>query len=280
MRKLSGLFRYMASLGNNRQQAENMLTNSNSHFKYALHLFYLETAMEHQRKDTIRTRRHLLSAASRLFAEKGFRDSTIAEICNRAGTNVAAVNYHFGNKKNLYAESWRHSLRETLKACPADGGVSPDAPAEQRLRGRIRSLLQRITTPESHEFAIIDKELANPTGLLQEILQKEINPQREALHTIIFELLGPEATGQQIHFCQASIVGQCFHLMRVKQLLADNTNGKNGFALHDLDAFTDHIVTFSLAGIAAIRLQARAGQDNAAMVHAVDAPDENDGNGR
>ena len=77
----------------------------------------MATALEEQRKDTIRTRRHLLSAASSLFAEKGFRDITIAEICNRAGTNVAAVNYHFGNKKNLYVESWRHSFRETL-TCP------------------------------------------------------------------------------------------------------------------------------------------------------------------
>jgi len=193
---------------------------------------------------------------------------------------VAAVNYHFGNKKNLYAESWRHSFRETLEACPADGGVSPDAPAEQRLRGRIRSLLQRIAAPESHEFAIIDKELANPTGLLKEILQKEINPQREALHAIILELLGPGATDQQIHFCQASIVGQCFHLLRVKQLLADKSNEKNGFALHEIDAFTDHIVTFSLAGVAAIRLQAQAGTKNVAMGHAVDSPDENDGNWR
>lgn len=218
--------------------------------------------MEEQRKDTIRTRRHLLSAASSLFAEKGFRDSTIAEICNRAGTNVAAVNYHFGNKRNLYVESWRHSFRETLKSCPADGGVGPDAPAEQRLRGRVRSLLQRIAAPDSHEFAIIDKELANPTGLLKEILQKEINPQSEALQSIILELLGSGVTDQQIHFCQASIVGQCFHLLRVKKLLTGRTNEKNGCVLHDIDAFTDHIVTFSLAGIAAVRLQSRAQADN------------------
>jgi len=53
-----------------------MLTNSDSHLKYALHLFHMETALEEQRKNTIRTTLHLLSAASSLFAEKGFRDGT------------------------------------------------------------------------------------------------------------------------------------------------------------------------------------------------------------
>ena len=61
--------------------------------------------MKIPREDTARTRGKLLAAAGEIFAEKGFRETTIAEICLKAGTNVAAVNYHFGSKEALYSEA-------------------------------------------------------------------------------------------------------------------------------------------------------------------------------
>ena len=46
----------------------------------------------------------LLTAACDIFMEKGFRGTTVAEICACAGTNIAAVNYYFGSKEALYQE--------------------------------------------------------------------------------------------------------------------------------------------------------------------------------
>ena len=48
------------------------------------------------------TRQRLLEAAARLFAARGFTHVTVREICNAANANVAAVNYHFGDKLGLY----------------------------------------------------------------------------------------------------------------------------------------------------------------------------------
>ena len=63
--------------------------------------------MKAQRKGGVATRKKLLAAAGRVFAEKGYRDATIAEICRLAGTNIAAVNYHFSDKETLYREASR-----------------------------------------------------------------------------------------------------------------------------------------------------------------------------
>src|SRR5579862_3501720 len=60
------------------------------------------------------TRERLLEAAGEVFAQKGFREATIREICSRAGANIAAINYHFGGKERLYAEVLRYV--DSLKA--------------------------------------------------------------------------------------------------------------------------------------------------------------------
>ena len=83
------------------------------------------------RKDAWETRQRLLAAASELFAEKGFGETTHVEICAKARINTAAVNYHFGSKENLYVEAWKHSFAESVKAHPPDGGVPPKAPARK-----------------------------------------------------------------------------------------------------------------------------------------------------
>ena len=41
-----------------------------------------------------RSREHLLEVAGEVFAEEGYGRATSKEICERAGMNAAAVNYH------------------------------------------------------------------------------------------------------------------------------------------------------------------------------------------
>ncbi|MCL7422820.1 MAG: CerR family C-terminal domain-containing protein [Methylobacter sp.] len=203
-------------------------------------------------KQPLKTRQRLLVAASRIFAEKGYQDATIAEICEQAQTNIASVNYHFHDKENLYLEAWRHAFQEDLKAHPSGAGLAADTPAEVRLAGRIKSLIARIADPDSHFFAIVHREMAQQTSLLQQIMAQEINPERQALNELIGELLGPDATARQIQFCHASIVGQCFHLLTVKHIRFNEENRRYVMDLKDADAFADHVVRFSLAGIAAL----------------------------
>jgi len=157
------------------------------------------------------TRGRVLESACEVFAEKGYRDATIAEICERAKANIASVNYHFGDKQSLYAEAWRHSFHASLAVHPPDGGVPDDAPAQQRLRARILAVLRRIVDPNCREFAVVAREMANPTGLLEEAIQEAIEPLRQAMSDIVRELLGPSAGQTQVGLCLMSIIGQCFH---------------------------------------------------------------------
>src|ERR1700759_4339974 len=78
---------------------------------------------------TDHTRSAILSAAERLYADRGFADVTLRDIVAPADVNFAAVNYHFGSKDELIAELFvtrslatnRERLNE-LKTAEADGG--------------------------------------------------------------------------------------------------------------------------------------------------------------
>ena len=207
----------------------------------------------------------LLKAACKVFAEKGYRDATIAEICEKAGANIAAVNYYFRDKETLYGVAWRQAFQRSLEAYPPDGGVPADASAEERLRGRIISLVQRIINPENHEFEIIRKELANPTGLLEEVMRESIEPLARSLSAVVRELIGDNAPEVQVRLCQMSIMAQCLHPMmrrRLQKLLADGSAAPNKPLPQSsgIEIIAEHITQFSLAGIKEIRRRIEAGE--------------------
>jgi TetR/AcrR family transcriptional regulator, regulator of cefoperazone and chloramphenicol sensitivity len=210
--------------------------------------------MKIERQDAMRTRKDLLMAASDIFAEKGFRDATIAEISQRAGANIAAVNYHFGDKETLYREAWRQSFRDSIKAHPPDGGVDLNAPPEQRLRGQVAALLRRITDKDNKGFLIVNKELANPTGLLEEVMREEMRPLRRRIMTLVREILGPDRSEAEVRFCTLSVASQCVIPAFTNMVEKPETDGENeSLRIDDIEAYAEHVVVFSLAGMGAIR---------------------------
>jgi len=210
--------------------------------------------MKERIKEEGDTSRKLLVSASAVFAEKGYRNATVAEICERAGTNIAAVNYHFGNKEALYRESWLYTFRASIAAHPPDGGVAADAPAEERLRCYIKATLQRAVAEENVEFRIMTKEMAQPTGLLDIVAHESITPLRQMLEGVIRELMGPGADEMPVHCCGISIMNQCVHPM-VEHTWGHRTDEKHFTPPVDIniESFAEHVFRFSLAGIYAYR---------------------------
>lgn len=212
--------------------------------------------MRRQRTDGRETRQRLLDAASMVFAEKGFWETTNADICQKAKVNTAGVNYHFGSKEELYVEAWKYSFDKSLKRHPPDGGISPDAPAQERLHGRVLSFIQRVCDPKTYELQIVHKEMACPTGLLQEILHSSIGSLNDGFRPVVEELLGSNVSDRDVNFCFMNVVDMCFGVVRhlhSRKMLKKKRNESYIFSKKDVEAFADHVVHFSLAGIRSIR---------------------------
>src|ERR1700688_912164 len=89
------------------------------------------------------TRTKLLDAAGQVFADSGFQAATVREICARAGVNVALVNYHFGDKLELYTEVLRQSIGASGNGIIRQA-IDSTAPPEVAIRELIHAMLQRV----------------------------------------------------------------------------------------------------------------------------------------
>ena len=208
--------------------------------------------MESLARQSGSTREKILDVASGIFAEKGYRGTTVAQICRLAKVNIASVNYHFGSKEALYQEAWRHAHALLINRFPPDGGIAPDAPAQQRLEGRIRATLQRALSEDAAEFRFMRNEMANPTGLLRQVIQDTIRPLRQSLHEILTQLLGNGADARTIELCEMSVIGPLLQIMR-RQRVQSHDGLAPLFTEDRLEDMVKHFTTFTLAGIDGIR---------------------------
>jgi AcrR family transcriptional regulator len=197
------------------------------------------------------TQQRLLQAAGEIFAVQGYRQATVRDIIERAGVNIAAVNYHFGDKLGLYVAVLQYWLGAAVEKYPADGGLAPDAPAAQRLQAFIRAFFFRVMddgAPAWHG-KLMAREMADPTpGVIEMLVETHFRANATILFKVLHDLLGQNASEERIRFCAFSVVGQCLfyrHCQHTIPLMAPEQK----FGPAEIERIAEHITAFTLAGI-------------------------------
>lgn len=196
------------------------------------------------------TRQRLLDAAGEVFAARGFRATTVREICQRARANLAAVNYHFGDKERLYAAVLQYTFRCAVEKYPLDLGLGMEATVEERLRAFIRSHLFSFLDdglPAWHG-KLIAREMAEPTRALQAVVEQMIRPEAELLMSIVRDVLGHNASQQQVWQCTASIIGQCLFYQHARPVITQ-LHPEQTFTPEAVEQLVEHITQFSLSAL-------------------------------
>ncbi len=192
-------------------------------------------------------RQRLLEAAEEVFARRGYDGATVRDICDRAGMNIAAVNYHFGDKERLYTETVKNAhqcgmAQMTTVEWPADA-----EPAD-KLRGFIHTMARTMHEPvRPTALQLMMREMSNPSPAGTAVVQEFIRPMAHRLRAIVAELFPhlPAATHLMIGF---SVVGQCLYY-RQNRHVSDLLFGAESMAALDADAVADHITRFTLAAL-------------------------------
>jgi len=200
------------------------------------------------------TRNRLLLAAAEVFAEQGFRHSRISDICERAQANIAAVNYHFGDKENLYLAVVQR-LDEESKADAPYMQIDPDASAEDKLRTFIRTFLGVLlrTGPSTWLGKLMAREMMEPTAALDYMIEHVIPPVDGAVRRIVSELLSLPPESPIVQLCVSSILSQCMIYFDTKEIALrmhpEIINPDRSFDPSTIALLAEHITQFSLRGM-------------------------------
>jgi AcrR family transcriptional regulator len=195
------------------------------------------------------TRDRIIEAAGEIFAERGFEATTVRDICQAAGANIAAVNYYFGDKQRLFVEAVLRAHRWRMQQAALPDWTT-NTPPSKKLTDFIATFIRRVRTgpKDTWQNRLIMREMMRPDAACAEVVRDSIRPQFEILMGILRALL-PEGTSvETLHLTAFSIVGQClfYHFADpvVRHLVDDVEYGE-----FSIDKLASHIAQFSLAAL-------------------------------
>ncbi len=197
----------------------------------------------------------LLDAAERLFAQKGFDATSVRDITNHAGCNVAAVNYHFHSKQNLYNEVFlrRITAMRAVRLAAIENVMSQTTPSPT-LTDLIRSFSNAFLEPLLDKttgqtfLKLVVREMNDPR-LPKDVFVKEmVTPTLTSLGKALTTLC-PHLDQKQIYLSIISILGQLIHVIRIREM--SEMGDFAGLQPPSLSELIEHIVDFSTTAITA-----------------------------
>ncbi len=201
------------------------------------------------------TREKLLEAAEQIFAERGFFEATVRQICLRAGTNVAAVNYHFGDKLSLYTEVLRRCVRpQDVEAAIADRTAPPEDVLRKLIRLRLHGMLAS-GQPDVRSRLMLH-EWTQPTPAMDRVMNETLRPLYDRFREIVGAVLGLPADHETTRLCVHSVLGQAIHYVQGRPILARLWPDLK-MTPEQVDKIANHIADFSLAYLRAFKSEHR-----------------------
>lgn len=197
------------------------------------------------------TRAKLLEAAGQVFAEQGFHGAKVRDICSRAGANVAAVNYYFGDKMELYEEVLRQAVCAAHDA-PMRESLNNVQP-EEALRKIVLYMLTKLCDAKrpSWTIRIMAHEMAQPTPALSRVVDEIIGPNYLMLRRVIGRMLELPPDHEKTRLCAHSVIGQVIHYAHARPVIA-RLWPELQMTEETMNRIAEHIAEFSLAYISSM----------------------------
>jgi AcrR family transcriptional regulator len=192
------------------------------------------------------TRDKLIEAAGRVFAELGYQSATIRQICRRAGANVAAVNYTFGDKLGLYTEVLRHSVR-AAKTEMLSAALNPDLSPEETIRSVIRARLLSLCREARPDWQLrlVRHELSQPTPAMARVVDEGMRPIYDRMRKAVGKITGMSPDHETTKLSVNSIIGQVIFYTFSQPVLA-RLQPELKLTPSKLEHIAEHIADFSL----------------------------------
>jgi AcrR family transcriptional regulator len=222
---------------------------------------FKEYEMDYFSNNAVKTNEHLevreriMDAAEELFSEKGFSSTTVREITRKAKCNLAAINYHFQGKDNLYVEVIKRNLK-ILREVRIEGinKVLMDNPKNVTLEKLLKAFAESFVEP----FVEKDRAQRFMKMMIHEMLEPRLPKQTFADEVAIptinafgnaLKRIYPDISEKNIFMNVISIIGQLVHTIHLNEIFKEEINLQEQFP--GMKEMMENIVKFSAAGIRA-----------------------------
>src|SRR6516165_4499962 len=199
-----------------------------------------------------KTRQDIIDAAGPLFAEKGYKATTVGEICRIAGVNQAAVSFHFSGKEQLYLALVRYSYEYGLAQVPMPQWPA-GTPAPVKLRDFILTFLRRAVADREQSWPcqLIMRETVQPTKACEEFVRGFVRPNFTVLHGILQELLPADFSEEARRLVGFSIIGQGLFYRVARGVLELMFGGEQPLRFDEerIQVLAEHITRITLAAL-------------------------------
>ena len=205
----------------------------------------IPAALRTARSDGEDTRIRLLHAALQLFAERGYAQTSVRAIAQAAGTNVAAIAYHFGDKARLYTATFYEPFGSgsDLIAVFAD----PALTLEQALTAYFSGFLEPLKHDDlvTQSLRLHVRELLEPTHVWPELIERECRAPHLALLGVLGRHMGVTDVDDDMHRLAFSLAGLIMQLWTQRdplQAIAPRLAGANA-----VDAWVERLTGYGLS---------------------------------
>ncbi|OOE35816.1 TetR family transcriptional regulator [Salinivibrio kushneri] len=199
------------------------------------------------------TKAKILDAAEQLFAEHGFKETSLRTITSKAGVNLASVNYHFGDKKSLvravlgrYLEAFMPALGEQLQALL----VRPECTMEQVFSCAKQPVLA-LDAYRPHGAATFMQLIGRGYTDVQGHLRWFITTRYEHVLSLFNQAVrkaNPELTSEAVFWHLHFTLGAAIFTMASSEALRDIAENDFGRTL-DTEAIVDRLIPYLAAGM-------------------------------
>ena len=201
-----------------------------------------------------KTQIKVLEAAESEFAANGFAGASIRNITQRAGVNIASVNYHFGSKEALIRDLMHHRIKPLnelrIARLNEEQAKDPDqvVPLAVLIDILVRPAVEKMLTKEGRQFVrAMARCMSEPLEFLQSIDEEVFHEVFILFHQALTKALpdlSPKTVANQLHFIICAMVGMMMHFPRMETL------GRVKYTTQEFEELLDGFIHFITSGIA------------------------------
>lgn len=206
------------------------------------------------------TREMILTAAARLFSDRGFEGTSVRDIIRAAGVNLGAINYYFGTKERLGVEVYarclaqvnreRIAMLDALESSAAGRELKLDQVAEAFIRPAMADQKEHVRYSDDL-MRLTSRCFQEPNPELKKFMEAQFAEVARRFHSAILKAV-PHLSAGEVFWRMNFLIG-ALHRGQEVWLQFDQMPCPPGIqpVKPDFEGLIQRLISFATAGLSA-----------------------------